>query len=132
MLKEHNSYQEALAAAASLGDPTEEFAERSKLYQDRGLSLDTSLPPNFALEVALTAIRDRGLSSAGSAGRVGTIGPASPSRINRWAMISTPRKLLSRLQSWTQNVNFADSCKARELLDQASEGLLKAALEAVR
>ena len=74
VLKEQTSFRQALEAAASL-DATEEFAERSKLYKDRGLSLDTSLPPDFALEVALTAIRDRGLLSAGSVRRVGIIGP---------------------------------------------------------
>jgi hypothetical protein len=75
VLKEHGSYQQVLAAAHSLGDPTEEFAERSKLYKERGLSLDTSLPPDFALEVALAAIRDRGLLAPGSVRRVGIIGP---------------------------------------------------------
>lgn len=75
VLKEQDSYQQVLAAAHSLGDPTEEFAERSKLYKDRGLSLDTSLPPDFALEVALAAMRDRGSLAAGSVRRVGIIGP---------------------------------------------------------
>ncbi len=75
VLKEQGSFQQVLAAARSLGDPTEEFAERSKLYKDRGLSLDTSLPPDFALEAALSAMRDRRLLSAGSVRRVGIIGP---------------------------------------------------------
>lgn len=75
VLREQSSYQRLLAAAHSLGDPTEEFAERSKLYKDRGLSLDTSLPPDFALEVALTTMRDRGLLSASSVRRVGIVGP---------------------------------------------------------
>jgi len=75
VLKEQKSYQQALAAAKSLDDPTEEFAGRSKLYKDRGLSLDTSLPPDFALEVALAAMRDRGAFAAGSVRRVGIIGP---------------------------------------------------------
>lgn len=75
VLREQSSYQQLLAAAHSLGDPTEEFAERSRIYKDRGLSLDTSLPPDFAVEVALTTMRDRGLLSAGSVGRVGIIGP---------------------------------------------------------
>src|SRR6266850_5108936 len=75
VLKEQGSYQQVLAAAHSLGDPTEEFAERSKLYKERGLSLDTSLPPDFALEVALAAMRDRGVLAPGSVRRVGIIGP---------------------------------------------------------
>ncbi len=75
VLKEQGSYQQVLAAAHSLGDPTEEFAERSKLYKERGLSLDTSLPPDFALEVALATMRDRGVLAPGSVRRVGIIGP---------------------------------------------------------
>lgn len=75
VLKEQDSYNQVLAAARSLGDPTEEFAERSKLYKERGLSLDTSLPPDYALEVALKEMRDRGLLKRGGARRVGIIGP---------------------------------------------------------
>ncbi len=75
ILKEQGSFQQVLAAAHSLGDPTEEFAERSKLYKERGLSLDTALPPDFALEVALAAIRERKLLAPGSVRRVGIIGP---------------------------------------------------------
>jgi hypothetical protein len=75
VLKEQKSYQQALAAAKSLDDPTEEFAGRSKLYKDRGLSLDTSLPPDFALELALAAMRDRGALALGNVRRVGIIGP---------------------------------------------------------
>ena len=74
-IKEQNSYQETLAEAAKLNDPTEEFAERSKLYRERGLSLDTSLPPDYALEVALAAMRDQKLLARGSVRRVGIIGP---------------------------------------------------------
>ena len=77
VLKEQESFQQALAAAKSLDDPTEEFAERSKLYKDRGLSLDTSLPPDYALEVALTAMHDRGAFGTRSVRRVGIIGPGS-------------------------------------------------------
>lgn len=75
VLKEQGSYQQVLAAAHSLGDPTEEFAERSKLYKERGLSLDTSLPPDYALEEALKEMSGRGLVKPGSVKRVGIIGP---------------------------------------------------------
>ena len=43
VLKEQGSYAKALAAARLMGDPTEEFAERSRMYRNRGLSSDTSL-----------------------------------------------------------------------------------------
>ena len=75
VVREQDRYQQLLAAAHSLGDPTEEFAERSKLYKDRGLSLDTSLQPDFALEAALLTMRDRGTLPPGSVRRVGIIGP---------------------------------------------------------
>lgn len=75
VLKEQESYQQALAAAKSLDDPTEEFAGRSKLYKERGLSLDTSLPPDYALEVALKEMSGRGLLKPWSVKRVGIIGP---------------------------------------------------------
>jgi hypothetical protein len=75
VLKEQESFQQALAAAKSLDDPTEEFAGRSKLYRERGLSLDTALPPDYALEVALTTMRDRGAFAARRVRRVGIIGP---------------------------------------------------------
>ena len=75
VLQEQSSFQQTLAAAKSLNDPTEEFAERSKLYKDRGLSLDTSLPPDYALEVALKEMKSRGLLKPGSVKRVGIIGP---------------------------------------------------------
>jgi hypothetical protein len=75
VLKEQESFQQALTAAKSLDDPTEEFAERSKLYRERGLSLDTSLPPDFGLEEALKEMSARGLLKPGSVKRVGIIGP---------------------------------------------------------
>ena len=74
-MREMNGYQQSLAEAAKLNDPTEEFAQRSKVYKDRGLSLDTSLPPNYALERALTAMQKKGLLPPGSLRRVGVIGP---------------------------------------------------------
>ena len=53
VLNEHASYARVLESAKLLGDPSAEFAERSKLYATRGLSSDTSLLPNFAIERAL-------------------------------------------------------------------------------
>src|SRR5205807_3446222 len=44
-------------------------------FRDRGLSLDTSLPPNYALEQSLMAMKARGLLRARSVGRVAIIGP---------------------------------------------------------
>lgn len=75
VLNEQGNYARALEAARSLGDTSEEFAERSRLYRNRGLSSDTLLLPNFALEESLKAMRARGLIGADSVHRLAIIGP---------------------------------------------------------
>jgi hypothetical protein len=75
VLTEQASYVKALAAARLLGDPSEEFAERSTLYRSRGLSSDTSLLPNFAIEQSLKIMQTRGLIKAESIRRVAVVGP---------------------------------------------------------
>ena len=75
VLKEQASYASALAGARAPGDTTEEFAERSRIFRSRGLSSDTSLLPNFALEESLKAITARGLLSPGSVRRIAIVGP---------------------------------------------------------
>jgi hypothetical protein len=57
------------------GDPATEFARRSRLYRTRGLSLDTSLMPNYSVEQALVAMKGRGLFKPGTIKRVAIIGP---------------------------------------------------------
>lgn len=61
VLKEAAGYATVLESARKLGDGSAEFAERSTLFRDRGLSLDTSLAPNFAVEESLKAMRDQKL-----------------------------------------------------------------------
>ena len=75
LLNEHASYAKVLESAKLLGDPSAEFAERSKLYATRGLSSDTSLLPNFAIERALASLKAQRTVVAGSVRRVGIIGP---------------------------------------------------------
>lgn len=75
MLNEQAGYARLLQSARLLGDPSAEFAERSKLYSARGLSSDTSLLPNFAIERALLSLKAQALIAAGSVRRVGIIGP---------------------------------------------------------
>lgn len=78
-LREQESYARTLAAARLQGNPGEEFIERSKLYRERGLSLDTSLAPNFAIEESLKAMKARGLwqkwIETGGLRKVAVIGP---------------------------------------------------------
>jgi len=61
--------------ATSTGDPLTEFVRRSQLFRTRGLSLDTSLVPNHAVEQALGAMHARGLVAPGSMRRVAIVGP---------------------------------------------------------
>lgn len=75
VLNENASYARLLESARLLDDASAEFAERSKLYGNRGLSSDTSLLPNFALERALASLKARRLLAPASVRRVGIIGP---------------------------------------------------------
>jgi hypothetical protein len=75
VMSEQVSYARVLESARLLGDASAEFAERSKLYSKRGLSSDTSLLPNFAIERALKQLASQGFIAAKSVRRVGVIGP---------------------------------------------------------
>ena len=59
--------------AQAIGDPSLEFAERSRIYRMRGLSSDTSIRPNFAIDEALTQIY--GQNPKGQLRRVAILGP---------------------------------------------------------
>jgi hypothetical protein len=75
VLGEQASYVKALAAARLLGDASEEFAKRSTLYSSRGLSSDTSILPNFAIEQSIKAMQKTGLLKPGGIRRVAVVGP---------------------------------------------------------
>lgn len=75
VLTEQVGYAKAVEAARLLGDSREEFYERSKLYRTRGLSLDTSLLPDFAIEEALKTMKARGLLKEASVRHIAIIGP---------------------------------------------------------
>jgi hypothetical protein len=71
---EQDQIEQELGATGG-GDPITEFAQRSRLYRTRGLSLDTSLLPNYSVDQALTAMKARGLLKAGAVRRVAIVGP---------------------------------------------------------
>ena len=52
-----------------------ELAARSTLFRTRGLSSDTSIRPDFAVDQALEALMARGILAAGSVRRIAVIGP---------------------------------------------------------
>ena len=56
-------------------DPAAIFDWRAGLLRDRGVSLDTSIFPNFSIEQALRDLKDRGVLREGQVARVAVIGP---------------------------------------------------------
>jgi SAM-dependent methyltransferase len=49
--------------------------DRASLFRDRGVSLDTSILPDYALDRTLRDLKQRGLLRAGQVARVAVIGP---------------------------------------------------------
>lgn len=74
-LAEQAAYQKKLQDAATDADPSAVYLARGTLFQTRGLSVDTSLLPNFALEETLRAMVRKGVLAPGSMGRIAVIGP---------------------------------------------------------
>ena len=77
-MKEGEMLGRLTAEAQRLGDPSLEFAERSRLYRERGLASDTSIRVNFAVEQALrglTPVLVRGSDPKRAVQRVAVIGP---------------------------------------------------------
>jgi len=71
-IKEGETLARLTAEAERAGDPSLEFAERSRLYRGRGLASDTSLRVNFAVEEALRRVFPKGTARLR---RVAIIGP---------------------------------------------------------
>jgi SAM-dependent methyltransferase len=73
VLREQRAFQHAIDSAKQAGDAGSLFVARSSLYRDRGLSLDTSFRPNYAIERSLAEIKTAGL--LGQVRRAAVIGP---------------------------------------------------------
>ena len=72
---EQATYQKKLQDAAADADPSAVYLARGTLFETRGLSVDTSLLPNFALEETLRAMVRKGVLAPGSMRRIAVIGP---------------------------------------------------------
>ncbi len=59
---------------ASLADPAG-LLDRASLFSDRGVSLDTSILPNFSIDQTLGDLKKRGVLREGQVARVAVIGP---------------------------------------------------------
>lgn len=64
-----------LETARRAADPTTAFAERSRIFRDRGLAGDSSVLTQFAVDRGVCALRERSLAAAGSLNRIAVIGP---------------------------------------------------------
>jgi len=75
VLRLAQNYEQIAQRAQLLGGSKDELeaVERAKLFAARGLSSDTSLRPNFAIEEALKTLRDQGIIK--HVRRVAIIGP---------------------------------------------------------
>ena len=73
--REQRAYQRTLEEASKSPDTNEMMSVRGSLYKERGLSADTSLLPNFAVEETLRAMTNKGVLKPGSIRRIAIIGP---------------------------------------------------------
>ena len=73
--EEYARFARELEEAQKQGNATDELAQRAVLFRERGISLDTSLLPNYALEESLAEMKEMGLLSPGGVRRVAIIGP---------------------------------------------------------
>jgi hypothetical protein len=73
--EEQRAYQTKLEAAEKSGDVNQKLSTRGTLYQGRGLSADTSLLVNYALEDTLRALIIKGVLAEGSVRHIAVIGP---------------------------------------------------------
>ena len=64
-----------LEAARNAADATAGFAERSRLFRDRGLAGDSSVLTQFAVDRAICELRDKGRLPARSVTRAAIVGP---------------------------------------------------------
>lgn len=72
---EQRDYQKKLEEAGNSGDAGQVMFTRGTLYQTRGLSADTSLLPNYALEDSLRVLASKGVLAPGKIRRIAVIGP---------------------------------------------------------
>jgi SAM-dependent methyltransferase len=73
--EEYTRFAREVEEAQKQGNATDELAQRAVLFRDRGISLDTSLLPNYALEESLAELKEMGLLPAGGVHRVAIVGP---------------------------------------------------------
>lgn len=72
---EQQEYHTKLEAAGESGNKSEALTTQGTLYAERGLSVDTSLLPNYAVEDTLRVLLAKGALRPGTMKRIAVIGP---------------------------------------------------------
>jgi len=72
---EQSANEERMRQAAGSSDEGAKLFVASTLYEKRGLSMDTSLLVNYAIESTLAALKSKRVLAPGSIRRIGVIGP---------------------------------------------------------
>jgi SAM-dependent methyltransferase len=75
LIRDERDYENKQRAARQSGDPDALLMIRATIYKERGLSFDTSLEPDFALDTMLKQLVQKGLVARGSVRRIAVIGP---------------------------------------------------------
>jgi SAM-dependent methyltransferase len=75
VVQEQNTFRERFAEATRETDQTTDLSKRSRVFRDRGISLDTTILSSFGIESSLRDMKDRGMLKADLITQVAVIGP---------------------------------------------------------
>ena len=75
LIREERAYENDQKAARQTGDTERVLLDRATIFRQRGLSFDTSLEPDFALETMLKQLVQKRLVNGDSVRRIAVIGP---------------------------------------------------------
>jgi SAM-dependent methyltransferase len=75
VVQEQNSIRENFEEAGGESDQAAGLSRRSRVFRDRGISVDTTILSSFGIEGALRDMKDRAMLPKGSITRVAVIGP---------------------------------------------------------
>jgi SAM-dependent methyltransferase len=75
VVQEQNAIREKSEEAGGESDQAAGLSKRSRVFRDRGISVDTTILSSFGIEGALRDMKDRAVLPKGSITRVAVIGP---------------------------------------------------------
>jgi len=75
VVQEQNTIRENFEEAGGESDQAAGLSRRSRVFRDRGISVDTTILSSFGIEGALRDMKDRAMLPKGSITRVAVIGP---------------------------------------------------------